>query len=408
MTAQTEDFIWLPSMEAALKERQSSAGVNRQTPLRLLHVLDHLDTGGTEYGVLKVLKGLSQELFDGRICVMRGARTDLAASSGVNGRVFYAGRPNQSSHFGVARLAGIFRAWRPHVVHSRNWGAIEAIPAACWARVPVTIHSEHGYELEMLKGLPLRRRLLRRSFYPMADAIFAVTRDLSAYHARQVGWPGERISTIHNGVDTVCFAPRTAEKQRIREQLGLPEGRFVIGAAGRLVPIKSYPTLLRAAQELVRAQLDISLVIVGSGPELQTLKREAAPLGDRVCFLGERSDLPSLLNGMDAFAQTSICEGMSNTIMEAMASGLPVVASNVGGNSELVSNESTGLLFPAGDVSDLASKLAVLIKNPALCRKLGDSARRRTQTEFSLDRMLARYEALYITLAERRNRRLSW
>jgi sugar transferase (PEP-CTERM/EpsH1 system associated) len=367
-------------------------------------VLDHLDTGGTEYGVIKLLNGLSKELFDGRICVMRGARLDLAASSALKGRVIHAGAPNERAQFGVARLARVFRAWRPHIVHSRNWGAIEAIPAAWLARVPIAIHSEHGYELEMLKGLPLRRRLLRRSFYPLADAIFAVTRDLSAYHARQVGWNKERICTIHNGVDTVRFAPRASDRQRIREELGFPEGRFVIGAAGRLVSIKSYPTLLCAARELLGAELDVSVVIVGTGPELDGLKREAAGLGDRVRFLGERDDLPVLFNSMDAFVQPSICEGMSNTILEAMASAVPVVASNVGGSPEIVSDE-TGLLFPPEDVSALAGKLAVLAKNPALCRKIGDSARSRAQAEFSLDCMIARYEALYVSQAGKRNLR---
>jgi sugar transferase (PEP-CTERM/EpsH1 system associated) len=402
MSALAENAIGLRTMRAASEREQTRPKAVRQTPLRVLHVLDHLDTGGTEYGVLKVLNGLPAQLFDGRICVMRGARADLVASTALNGRIFYAGAPNRGAQFGIARLARVFRDWQPHIVHSRNWGAIEAIPAARWAKVPIAIHSEHGYELEMLEGLPLRRRLLRRFFYPMADAIFAVTRDLSAYHARQVGWSEEKIATIYNGVDTERFAPRPAEKQRIREELQVPEGRFVIGAVGRLVPIKNYSTLLRAARELLAAQLDISVVIIGSGPELYSLEREAAGMGDRVRFLGQRTDLPALFDGMDAFAQTSICEGMSNTILEAMASAVPVVATDVGGNPEIVSDETTGLLFQRGDFRTLAAKFALLATNPALCRKLGDSGRRRAQTEFGLDNMMARYKALYMNLAAKR------
>jgi sugar transferase (PEP-CTERM/EpsH1 system associated) len=369
----------------------------------VLHVLDHLDTGGTEFGVLKVMNGLPQERFDCRVCVMRGARPDLADSALLAGRVFYAEGAKEGSQLGIRRLAHVFRSWRPHIVHSRNWGAIEAIPAACLTRVPVTIHSEHGYELDMLRGLPFKRRLLRRGFYCLADAVFTVSRDLSSYHARQVGWETDRIATIYNGVDTGRFRFRLSQRRRIREDLGLPEPRFVIGAVGRLVAIKDYATLLRAAGELLREGHDISVLLVGGGPERVALEKVAATLGDRAVFLGERNDLPMLFNAMDAFAQTSISEGTSNTILEAMASGLPVAATRVGGNPELITHEMSGLLFPPGDLAVLAANLAQLATNPNLCQRLGEAARQRVVNEFSLDRMLTSYEALYLNLAVRRS-----
>jgi sugar transferase (PEP-CTERM/EpsH1 system associated) len=371
-------------------------------PLRVLHVLDRLDTGGTEYGVLKVINGLPQEEFDSRICVMRGAQAELANSALLAGRLFCAGGPKEGSQFGFRRLAGVFRFWQPHIVHGRNWGAIEAVAAARWTGVPVAIHSEHGYELDMLSGLPLKRRLLRRGIYWLADTVFTVTRDLSLYHARQVGLDEGKIITIYNGVDTDRFAPRPVEGRGIRKQLGIRETTNLIGAAGRLVPIKSYATLFRAAHVLLRAGHDVSVLLVGEGPERAALEREAAPLGDRAIFLGQRNDLPLLLNAMDAFAQTSICEGMSNAILEAMASGLPVLASNVGGNPELVTHELTGLLFSLGNVSALAENAALLVRNTNLCQKLGETARQRTVKEFGLERMLASYAALYSNLAARR------
>jgi sugar transferase (PEP-CTERM/EpsH1 system associated) len=370
--------------------------------LRVLHVLDHLDTGGTEYGVLKVLQGLPEDRFDCQICVMRDARADLASSALLSGRVLRAGGPKEGSQFGIRRLFRVFRTWRPHIVHSRNWGAIEAIPAARLARVPIAIHSEHGYELDMLKGLPLRRRMIRRGFYQMADAVFAVTHDLSSYHAKQVHWREGKIGTIYNGVDAARFSPRPSERIRLRKELGLPENRFVIGAAGRLVPIKSYPTLLKAAENLVRSGHDISILMIGAGPERSFLEQMAAPLGDRVLFLGERHDLPALFNAMDGFAQTSICEGMSNTILEAMASALPVLASRVGGNPELVADERTGFLFPVQDASALADRISLLARNVELRRALGVEARHRVLAEFTLDRMIDAYAELYATLSARR------
>ena len=385
-----------PARLSEIQRRPSSSA------LRVLHVLDHLDTGGTEYGVLKVLQGLREDRFDCRICVMRDVRADLASSALLSGRVLRAGGPKEGSQFAIRRLGRVFQAWRPHIVHSRNWGAIESIPAARLAGIPVAIHSEHGYELDMLKGLPLRRRIIRRGFYQMADAVFTVTHDLSSYHAKQVHWPEGKIGTIYNGVDAARFSPRPSERIRMRRELGLPMSRLVIGAAGRLVPIKSYPTLLKAAGNLISSGHDISILIIGAGPERSSLEQMAAPLGDRALFLGERNDLPALFNAMDGFAQTSICEGMSNTILEAMASALPVLASRVGGNPELVADGTTGLLFPVQDAPALADRLVLLANNVELRRTLGDRARHRVLEEFTLDRMIDAYADLYAKLSARR------
>jgi sugar transferase (PEP-CTERM/EpsH1 system associated) len=393
----------IPLAPANDRGARESAHTERPTaPLRVLHVLDRFDTGGTEHGVLKLVTGLSEQKFESRVCVMRGTHSKLAESAKVKERVLYAGCPEKGRQLGFSKLIRVFHLWRPHIVHGRNWGAIEAVAAARWARVPVAIHSEHGYELNMLGGLPLRNRLFRRGMYALADAVFSVSRELSAYHARQAGCSPEKVGTIYNGVDTDRFKPRPLESRRIREELGIPEGRFVIGAAGRLVSIKDYPTLLRAAQQLLHAGNDVSVLIVGDGPERVALEREAAPLGERIKFLGKRDDLPVLFNAMNVFVQTSICEGMSNTILEAMASGLPVVATGVGGNPELVTEEQTGLLFSPGDVPTLAANLARLVGNLSLSRRLGTAARELTLLKFGLERMLASYESLYLTLAARR------
>jgi glycosyltransferase involved in cell wall biosynthesis len=159
---------------------------------------------------------------------------------------------------------------------------------------------------------------------------------------------------------------------------------------------------LKAAENLVRSGHDISILMIGAGPERSFLEQMAAPLGDRVLFLGERNDLPSLFNAMDGFAQTSICEGMSNTILEAMASALPVLASRVGGNPEIVADERTGFLFPVQDASALADRISLLVSNVELRRTLGVEARHRVLAEFTLDRMIDAYAELYATLSARR------
>jgi sugar transferase (PEP-CTERM/EpsH1 system associated) len=295
------------------------------------------------------------------------------------------------------------RQYRPHIVHTRNWGAIEAVAAAKLVGVPVVIHSEHGYEVDMFAGLPMRRRLFRRASYAMADSVFALTRELRDYHARQVWISPERIGVIYNGVDTQRFAPNKKTRIATRAELGLPETSFVVGSVGRLVPIKDHQTLLKAAALLSAKGIDVRLLLVGSGPEREKLQSQAiGPLEGRVCFAGDSGRVPEMLNAMDVFVLPSLGEGMSNTLLEAMACGLPVLATSVGGNPEIIENNVDGRLFTPGDADRLAAQLKLLAQEPALIHQLGTAARNRAIESFSMSRMLETYRRFYLDLAARR------
>lgn len=373
--------------------------------LRVLHVVNRLDLGGTESGILKVVSGLADSQFSHAICTARGHSSDYALQHDLQGTLFDASAPDEKAQFLVRRFAKIIRSYRPHVVHSRNWGAIEAVFAARLARVPVVIHSEHGYELDMLAGLPLRRRLFRRAAYALADAVFTVSADLRAYHARQVWIPPSRIRVLANGVDSDRFAPPSGTKAAIRASLGLPVNAFLVGSVGRLVPIKGHAALLDAAEILIQRGVDLSVVLVGDGSELERLRTRAAAspaLSTRVHFLGASKNVAGALQAMDAFALPSISEGMSNTLLEAMSAGLPVVATRVGGNSELVADNVAGLLVSVGNVPELAGCLERLAANPELRRDLGAAARARVLAGYRLDSMLDRYRNLYKELAARK------
>ena len=376
-----------------------------QPLLRVLHVIDRLAVGGTEHGIVKVIQGLSGNSFEHHICTVRGFDKSFAQMHGLEKKVSVAGRSNSGFQFLMFGLARIMRELRPHIVHSRNWGAIEAIPAARLARVPVAIHSEHGYELDMLAGLPGRRRIFRRAAYAAADFVFTVTEELRNYHARQAWLPAERIGVLRNGVDTVRFAPRPGEREEIRRRLCLAEKCIVVGTVGRMVSIKDHASLLQAAEILIGRGINIQLLLVGSGPELSRHREfvDASPrLSGRVTFVGSATDVPALLNAMDVFVLPSLREGMSNTLLEAMASGLPVVATRVGGNPELVEDERSGWLFRPGDVADLVARLERLALDSALCQVLGQAARRRAIQHFSLEGMIAAYRDMYLDLAGKR------
>jgi sugar transferase (PEP-CTERM/EpsH1 system associated) len=379
--------------------RQAAEFPNR---LRILHVISYLGRGGAEMGILKLIGGLGDG-FEHRICATRGFDEGFVQSYFPKEKIYVAGSPDLKLQFPLFRLARIMRQYRPHIVHTRNWGAIEAVLAAKFAGVPVIIHSEHGYEVDMFAGLPLRRRVFRRVAFAMADATFAVTRELRDFHARQAWIPQERMGVMYNGVDTQRFAPCGASRIAIREELGLPERAFVVGTVGRLVPIKDHQTLLKAAALLSKGGVDVRVLLVGSGPERERLQRLATDtLGGRVCFAGDSNRVPEMLNAMDVFVLASLGEGMSNTLLEAMACGLPVLATNVGGNPEIIENNVSGCLFTPGDVEWLADKLQLLAANPALIHQLGTAARNHTIESFSLSRMLESYRRFYLDLAARR------
>src|SRR5579864_842321 len=331
--------------------------------LRILHVVSHLGVGGTEHGILKLMNGLGEEEFDHRICVVRGLDASFASRMDVTARTYVAGRAEPGFQFPIFRMARIMRGFRPHIVHTRNFGALEGILAARAVRVPVTVHSEHGYELEVLAGLPLRRRMLCRAIYAMADAVFAVSTDLRSYHSKQSWLPADKFGVIYNGVNTLRFFPDPERASRFRQELGIPEKRLVLGTVGRLVPIKDHGTVLEAAEKLVLRGKDVHVLIVGSGPELRNLQKYSAAsqeLAGRVTFAGASDRVPELLNAMDVFVLASISEGMSNTILEAMATGLPVVVTSAGGNPELVADGHSGWLFAPRDVETLVDRLVRL------------------------------------------------
>jgi sugar transferase (PEP-CTERM/EpsH1 system associated) len=390
------------AISPAARETRTSAGA---APLRVLHVIDRLDMGGTEYVILKVMAGLGGGEFEHRVCAARGYNESLPHLQKMQDQIVVAGRNESKFQLLLFHLAGIMREFRPHIVHSRNWGAIEAIPAARLAGVPIAIHSEHGYIPDMLAGLPARQRVIRRGAYAMADAVFCVTDELRNFHARQAWLAPERIQVLHNGVDTERYSPLPEVRRTMRERLRISSASLVLGIVSRLVPIKDHATLFRAAERLAAHKIDVRVIVAGTGPErerLDAIVKASSALAGRVSFVGASENVPEILNALDIFVLPSLMEGMSNTILEAMSCGLPVAATRVGGNRELVQEGRTGVLFTPGDDAHLAGQIELLAANEALRSDYGAAGRRRVLEDFSLDKMLAGYRHLYRDLAVRK------
>lgn len=376
---------------------QATAG-----PVRVMHLVYTLRTGGMEMGVLKLVNGLDPARIRSAICSTTPAG-EIKALVNPGVPVFeLSRRPGHDLRI-VGALKRLFERERPHIVHTHAWGTLlEGLIAARLAGVPAVVHGEHG--TLQVKGYQC---WLQRAGWSAADRVLSVSSRLAAKMAAATGFPESRITTIRNGVNLSRFGHQ--DRISARRQLGLPEDAVIVGAVGRLVPVKDHPTLIDAMAELRRLGSPAMLVIAGDGPERAALEAHAARhgLGDRFRLLGYRPDIETVLAALDVFTLTSVSEGLSNTILEAMASGRPVVATRVGGADEMVVEGVTGLLVEPSDAAALARALGALLTDAPRRAAMGDAARRRAEAEFTLDGMLGRYEALYIEVAARKGVPLS-
>jgi sugar transferase (PEP-CTERM/EpsH1 system associated) len=296
------------------------------------------------------------------------------------------------------RLYRLFRRLRPAVVHTRNLAALEAVVPAWAASVPVRIHGEHGWNREDPEGRRRRYQYVRRLYRPFVSRYVALSHHLEEYLERQVGVLPHHVSQIYNGVDTERFRPAQA-RERIA---GCPFGNaedFLVGWVGRMDPVKDLPNLLQGFARAAQSAGRLRLVLVGDGPMRHAVERlvEQHDLADRVWLAGERADVAELMRGLDCFVLPSLGEGISNTILEAMATRLAVVATRVGGNAELIESGMTGLLVPPADSDALAQALLRYSSDRAMARRHAKAARRVAQTRFSLARMVTDYCSLYET-----------
>jgi len=359
---------------------------------RIAQVVPSFRVGGLENVVVRLVRHLAP-LADQALVTPGGSgpvTERLPAGIGI----FPLGETRRPDRWLALRMAGLFRTLRPDIVHTRNWTCIDAIIGARLAGVPVVIHGEHGRDAADPDGRNLRRRQVRRLLFPFVTECVTVSGDLGRWLVEQVRVPARKVRTIYNGVDTARFAP--GDRAAARLALGIPADAAVAGTVGRLDPVKDHAGLIHAFTRTRRAGTR-ALVIAGDGPVRRDLERLIGELGvgDRVRLLGEREDVPSILQALDVFVLPSLGEGMSNAILEAMATGLPVIATRVGGNVELVRDGITGRLIEPRRPDVLAEALDAYLGQPALARAHGAAGRARADGEFGLERMLAGYATLY-------------
>jgi sugar transferase (PEP-CTERM/EpsH1 system associated) len=367
----------------------------------VVHVVHSLETGGLENGVVNLVNTAGLRFRHIVVCMTTAGSLRARLNPGVE--VVTIGKRPGHDLGAFVRLIRLLRAVRPAIVHSRNWAALDAIPAARMAGVGVVVHGEHGREASDPEGRNGRRNRIRRLIHPLVSEFVTVSGDLERWLVEGVRLPAGKVTAIPNGVDLTRFG--YPDRQEARRSLGLPDdGSLVVGTVGRLDPVKDQAGLLRAVADLLPAHPDAWVIVAGNGPCREDLVGLAASLQitSRVRFLGERSDVPAVLAAMDVFVLPSIGEGMSNTLLEAMASSLPVVATRVGGNPELIEDGVNGRLVPAQDPGALTAAIAGYLDDSHLRALHGKASRERVVNSFSLERMSEAYVNLYARLLARR------
>lgn len=370
-------------------------------PPLVAHVIFSLGMGGLENGVVNLINHIPEDRFR-HVVICLADYSDFRLRIRRSDVQLFALNKPPGKNFGVhVHLWHLLNRLRPDIVHTRNLAAMESLLPAALAGVAVRIHSEHGWDMGNLDGGNRRHRLLRRLLKPLAHHYIALSRHLEAYLRDQVAVAPDRIAQIYNGVDADLFHPA----QGGRLPLPCPgfDGpvRFVIGTVGRMQEVKDQLTLVRAFIRLLHTVPDarqvLRLAIVGDGPLREpalAMLRQAEAL-DLAWLPGEREDIPALMRGFDLFVLPSLAEGISNTILEAMASGLPVVATDVGGNPELVESGRTGRLVPPADPESMADAIRAYLDDRETCVKHGCNARATVERRFSMEAMVAGYMDVY-------------
>lgn len=367
----------------------------------VVHVIYRLDVGGLENGLVNLINRMPAGRFRHAIISLTDYTAFRQRLSRSDVPVFVLKKPPGNSPITHFKLWRLLRELRPDIVHTRNLAALEGTLPAALAGVPVRIHGEHGRDVWDLDGTNRKYQMWRRVFKPFVHQYIALSKDLEHYLVEAIRVPAAKVVQLYNGVDTELFHPTNGAREPLPCPEFAPPETFVIGTVGRMQAVKGQLTLAKAFLLLLRmvprAEQRLRLVMVGKGPVNEQVAEvlERAGASNLAWLAGERDDVPRMMRGLDLFVLPSLGEGISNTILEAMASGLPVVATRVGGNPELVEEGTTAKMVPPDDPQALASAIREYVMDPEMAKRHGSAACRVAKQRFGLDAMVKNYMDLY-------------
>ena len=376
---------------------QDASTIDEAVPL-VVHVIYRFECGGLQTLLAECINRMPAHRYRHAVVCLAGY-TDYAQRISKPGVEFHSlDKPPGAGLSSHLKLWKLLRKLRPAVLHTYNVSTIEYNATAFLAGVPVRIHAEHGRDSVEVEGKHAKYNLLRRLLTPVISTFVPVSEDLRQWLRDQIGVPDRKIVMVPNGVDTVGFRSGPPPVKRA-SQVAIPH--ILIGTIGRIDRIKNHLGLLDAFSLLLKRfpqqEVDLRLAIIGDGPLLEQVRArvEADGLAERVWLPGSRRDIADLLRTFSVFVLPSVSEATPVTILEAMATGLPVVATRVGGVPQLVLDQQTGLLVNPSDPEALAEALSVYISDEQVRASHGAAGRAHVEARYSVEAMVAGYEALY-------------
>lgn len=360
----------------------------------VMHCIYSLEHGGAQQVVVDLVKHLDQDRFQPKVCSITGIAPRQEELEALGVETFVLGKRAHSTVSGVSsmiRLAGLFRRQGVAVLHTHGFaGNVWSRLAGILARVPVLVHTDHNVEVKRRRVLLLERFLLAST-----DMVTGISEDATRNFLRNTGASHEKVRTIRNGFDFARI--EKAADLPLPSDLPLRPGRKTVVLIGRLVEIKGHRYLLEAAAQIVSQRDDVQFLLVGDGPLRGFLEQFVHDRGlqEHVLFAGIRKDVPVLLRHAEVFVLASLTEGLPITLLEAMASEVPVVVTGVGGIPEVVEDNVTGLVVPPADVTALRQAILNTLEQPDEARRRSRVGLQRLRDEFAIVQMVDAYQDLY-------------
>ena len=358
----------------------------------VLHLIETSGPGGAEKMLINLVESLPSANYTSIIGLMKDGWLSSVLSDLGHETLILPHKHSIDLKFS-RDLVSVIKGKNIDVMHAHEFAMnVYGSMASAVTGVPIvtTVHGKNYY------GERLRRRLAYR-LVSRHSKMVAVSNDIADFLTKTIGIQAKNIITIHNGVRIDGFRKDSSARNRIRNMLGLSDGQPLLGTVGNLYPVKGHIYLIQATAIIKKSVPDVKTVIAGRGMLLDRLKGEVTGMGleKNIEFLGYREDIPQLLQAMDIFILPSLSEGTPLSILEAMASLKPVVATDVGGLSEIIDNGETGLLVPSKDPGSLAAKILLVLENREFAEKMAAAARKKGVCEYDLSIMVRKYIDLY-------------
>jgi glycosyltransferase involved in cell wall biosynthesis len=364
--------------------------------INLLHLILSLETGGMERFVYENCLEMDKGRFNVSVCCIDrfgGFYRDLV-ESGIKVDLIQKNQKHFDLFFPL-KLKKYLKYNDIHVLHIHSGAFFHGSVAGYLAKTPVVVYTEHGRHMVEPKIIFILDKI--SCFF--TDKIVTVSPDLEKHLVEKIKLPANKIITIVNGVNTRYFVPREKSKKLLTE-LGIEPESKIIGSVGRLAEIKDYFTLIKSCKIIKEEIPNFRLLLVGEGPCEKGLKDLAVELGisDLIVFAGNRSDIPQILNLFDVFVLPSLLEGTSLSLLEAMASGVPSVVTNVGGNPNIVKDGYNGYLVEPKDHLKMAKKIIHILSDFEVAKYLKNNSISSIQNSYSLKINIEKYVEIYLEL----------